>query len=104
MQFTTIGFRDTQERTNYARKDLIFKHWGLNVDKVELSDLKYSPLKSVIFARLYYLLIQSPIPTSLEGRANYWKMYYNTAKGAGTVTHYIKQAKANVRPNIIAAF
>ena len=30
------------------------------------------------------------MPTSVEGQANYWKKYYNSELGAGSVEHYIE--------------
>ncbi|MDR3178400.1 MAG: hypothetical protein LBT96_05400 [Campylobacteraceae bacterium] len=104
MQFTTIGFEDTKQRTNQARKQLIKQKYNIDIDSVKLTDLQFSPLKSIIFARLFYLLRQGAIPSSVSGRAQYWKQYYNTSLGAGTEEQYIKKAKANPRPNIIKAF
>ncbi|MDR2457518.1 MAG: hypothetical protein LBD41_03455, partial [Clostridiales Family XIII bacterium] len=66
--------------------------------------LQFSPLKSVIFARLYYLTMPGAIPSSIQARAEYWKKYYNSVLGAGTITHYITAARKNPRPNILKAF
>lgn len=44
-------------------------------------------------ARIFYLRIEElhkvPIPSTLEGQAAYWKKYYNTSMGGGTVDQYI---------------
>jgi len=40
-------------------------------------------------ARLHYSRFEEQIPRTLEGQAQYWKTYYNTRKGAGTVEQYI---------------
>jgi hypothetical protein len=92
MQFTTVGFTDTQQRTSAARKQLIKSKWDIDIDNIKLDDLRFSPLKSIIFARLFYLLRSGTIPNSIEGRAAYWKKYYNSSLGAGTVQHYIRAA------------
>ncbi len=47
------------------------------------------PAYSCVAARLYLATISEAIPQSLEGQANYWKKYYNTAAGAGTAQHFI---------------
>lgn len=92
MQFTTIGFTDTQQRTTAANKRLVLQTYGIDIDTVRLMDLQLSPLKSIIFARLFYLLKPGSIPSAIEGRAAYWKKYYNSSLGAGTVEHYIRAA------------
>lgn len=45
---------------------------------------------SAYLARLFYLSKSGAIPSDVSGRAFYWKKYYNTVKGAGSVEHYIK--------------
>ena len=42
--------------------------------------------------RVHYLRAPEPLPEAgdLEGQAAYWKKWYNTAQGAGTVEHYIR--------------
>jgi hypothetical protein len=82
MQFDKVGFYDTQERTNQRLKDLIYSTYGIDINKLEYEDLRYSPLIGVIMARLKYYLIPSPIPNTKEERANYWYIYYN-GKGSG---------------------
>jgi len=32
-------------------------------------------------------------PSTLEGRANYWKTWYNSSLGKGTIKHYIESNK-----------
>lgn len=39
--------------------------------------------------RVHYLRKPGAIPGGLEGQAAYWKQWYNTLKGAGTVEQYI---------------
>ena len=84
------GFEDTKNRTSKSKKDLIKKVYGIDIDRTEIDNLRYSPLLSVIYARLFYLLRPGAIPTTLQGRAEYWKEHYNSIKGKGTVEEYIK--------------
>lgn len=95
MQFDKIGFEDVQDRTSERNKSEVMQHFGIDVDRATLFDLRWSPLASVVFARLKYKLIPDPIPETLEGRAAYWKRYYNSTAGRGTVDHYIKAAVRN---------
>lgn len=43
----------------------------------------------VLFARLHYFRVSNPIPGSVEEQAAYWKKYYNTSAGKGTVWEYV---------------
>jgi hypothetical protein len=42
----------------------------------------------IILCRLHYWRVPKPLPSSLEEQASYWKNWYNTAKGAGTIEHF----------------
>jgi hypothetical protein len=45
---------------------------------------------AVLFARLHYLFrTKDPVPESVEDQAAYWKRWYNTIAGAGTVEQYL---------------
>jgi len=46
-------------------------------------------LFACILARLYYLRCPGAIPATIDGQGAYWKRYYNTVAGAGTVEQYI---------------
>lgn len=39
-------------------------------------------------ARLQYVRFPEPIPDSISGYARYWKKYYNTPEGAGTLERF----------------
>lgn len=44
---------------------------------------------ATIMCRLHYYRVNDPLPDNLEGQARYWKQYYNTNLGAGSVTEYL---------------
>lgn len=44
----------------------------------------------IFMCRVFYLRFSEIIPDTVEGRAKYWKKYYNTNLGKGTVEKYIK--------------
>jgi len=71
MQFDKIGFDDVKQRTSAAKKALIDKSFGINIDRVTYTDLRWNPLLSVIFARLKYLLVPGAIPDTIMARADY---------------------------------
>lgn len=49
-------------------------------------NLKYA----IAMCRVFYRRKPGVIPTTVEGRAAYWKKHYNTHLGAGTIEEYIK--------------
>jgi hypothetical protein len=50
-----------------------------------ISNLAYA----TAMCRVHYLRFADPIPDNLPGQAAYWKRYYNTPLGKGTVEDYI---------------
>jgi len=44
----------------------------------------------VALCRIHYLRIADPIPGTIEGQAAYWKKWYNTTAGAGTIEEYMR--------------
>lgn len=44
---------------------------------------------SVIMARIRYYMVPEKIPETIEDQALYWKEYYNTIQGKGTVNDYL---------------
>ena len=89
-QFDKIGFDDVKERTSLRNKEKIYEHFGIDIDLVSFNDLRYNPLISVIFCRLKYILVPSAIPDTIQGRAFYWKRWYNSYAGKGSPEHYLK--------------
>lgn len=49
---------------------------------------------AAIMCRVFYNRIQTPLPhaDNLEGMAAYWKKYYNTPLGAGTIHGFMQKA------------
>ena len=88
-QFDKMPFEDVKKRTMKLRPKIL---QDLNVDiaLVKWEDLKFDHFKSLLFTRLHYWLKGSPIPKTIEERAKYWKLHYNTFQGKGTVEHYLE--------------
>ncbi|XP_068744064.1 uncharacterized protein [Montipora capricornis] len=65
---------------------------GIDWTKTTWADLE-KPLYSGLAARLYLARIPASIPTDLPSQAQYWKTYYNTEAGSGTVQKFINDVK-----------
>ena len=51
--------------------------------------LEYDLRCSIIMARIKYFSCPGAVPKDLSGQAWYWKIYYNSELGAGTVEEYL---------------
>lgn len=87
-QFDKIAITDIIDRTRDRHCDNINDVFGIDLDRIQPSDLNLSPLLSAVFCRLHFLLIPDSIPDTVEGRAQYWKDHYNKG-GKGSVEHYL---------------
>lgn len=93
------AFNEVQRRLNpnedvgasvRAYNEYLKENVGIDLTKVSYQDLD-SPIYSAAFARAYLKIFPEAIPSDVEGRGAYWKKYYNTEKGKGTVARYIKE-------------
>lgn len=91
-QIDPIAFNDIIQRTRSADATMVFNQFAVDIKTVRHDALDHSPLLSAIFCRLFYKLIPEAIPATLAERAAYWKKYYNTELGAGSVGAYINNA------------
>jgi len=88
------GLAATQDVGSHAslprRFKEIKKEFGIDWTKVEWKDLR-NPLHSAIAARLLLLNVPEPLPKDIQGRADYWKKYYNTERGFGKPVDYLNR-------------
>jgi len=65
------------------------EYQGLFPEKEMVYNLAYQ----IIMARIHYLRVPERLPSTddIEGVADYWKRYYNTYKGKGTVEKAVKK-------------
>ncbi len=65
----------------------------------EAQALTWNLRLAVLIARTKYFMVPERLPkiTDVAGMANYWKKYYNTEGGKGTVEKYIKTWEAYQR-------
>jgi len=83
---------------NYLRHklDLVNDLKGLLVRDMDLHDQLYGNLfYAAAMCRIHYLRFSEPLPgpDDWPGFAAYWKKYYNTPAGAGTVEGFLKKAR-----------
>ena len=99
-QMTDVGLRGTQDVASHPKLKRhhakIKQDFGIDWPSQTLEDMRRSPLKGAIGARLKYLNIPGDLPDTREGRAAYWKKHYNTPKDTkGTKELYLRQADPN---------
>ncbi len=92
-QHDEMPFYDIVNRTRERHLDIIKNEFGIDMEKVKWRELENSPLLSFLACRLHYKLIPLSIPGTIDGRAAYWKKYYNTVDGKGTEEEYIRNAR-----------
>lgn len=87
-QFDELPFNDIKNRSMQLR-ETILKELGVDLKLIEWNDLRYNDFLALLFTRLFYRLKGDPIPKTIEERAAYWKLHYNTRLGKGTPEHYL---------------
>jgi len=67
-------------------------------ERSEASRLMYDLAYATAMARVHYFRVPEILPQSddIQGLAEYWKRYYNTPKGKGTVEEFIHNYKQYV--------
>ncbi len=88
---TEFLFADPRATTNWI--DIPFDSilWAMRMDDNDKI--------GCLFARLHYMWSTPlPIPDSIEQQAQYWKTYYNSPAGRGTVGQYIENWNRICKP------
>lgn len=78
--------------TNYIVYRPEYKHYYDKLYNNYLSleqNLMYNLAFQIFMCRIFYLRIKDPIPDTKDKRAEYWKQYYNTKLGKGSVSDYL---------------
>lgn len=95
-QMEAATYHDIWERYLRRNTELASKIRPFIMDAVNpLEQLHGNLYYSCIMCRVFYLRFPEPLPKfdDIEGMGEYWKTYYNTYKGAGTVEKFIQVAK-----------
>lgn len=96
-QMEPATFRDIMERWLPTRhrdlRDKVAAFESTFIGMRSPDTLVYNLKYAILLARLHYIKIPEPLPRhdDLHGLAAYWKKYYNTHLGAGTVAGAIKK-------------
>jgi len=69
------------------------KHWQNFSEPLWSEILEKNIATAIIHCRLKYWRVPKRMPNTLEGRAKYWKQYYNSAQGKGSEQHYMETIK-----------
>lgn len=69
---------------------------GIDIRYCSYSDLRLSPMLSIVYARLLYLKVPHSIPDNKFGRWEYYKKYFNSSLGATTQAKYYAAAEKAV--------
>ena len=89
IQVDSIGYRETVIQKRLKKYwDQIKARLGIDWTKTQWQDLE-KPLYSGLAARLFLIRFRAPIPSDVLSQARYWKRYYNTSAGKGTVQKFI---------------
>lgn len=73
--------QELRQRVTYWRG-----RWGNGMGADEMVwNLAYA----TAMCRIHYLRVPDPIPDNLPAQAAFWKKFYNTEKGKGTVEEYL---------------
>lgn len=86
---TELDIWDNYLRYNLDLADRILKVTG--VGRPASLHLESHLDYQIALCRVHYLRVKAPLPAAddIHGQAAYWKKYYNTAMGRGTVYQYI---------------
>lgn len=88
-QIEELTFRDLRSRMDYICPAI--RDWNF-------LQLEWDLRAAIVVARLKYRSIPTPLPASdnLLGLAAYWKQWYNTPIGKGTVEQFIRNYRKYV--------
>lgn len=58
-------------------------------------DLRDNHMYACAMCRVHYMRVSDPLPDAgdLEAMASYWKEFYNTFQGKGTINHFLEAAR-----------
>lgn len=99
-QFDQIALDDLQQRTRGRNRKMLKRFFGYDLNMVKLADLAEDAVLAFCLTRLKLKLVPESNPTTIEGRAMFWKKWWNTSAGRGTVDGYLEDV-ANYMPKLV---
>ena len=95
-QMDKTTFEDLRNNYLKRKKELVQKiisTFDIDLTSVSREDL-YEPLIAALYARVLLVRFPEAIPNDDKGQANYWKKYYNTESGKGTVQKFLDDVES----------
>jgi len=95
-QVEPATIQDVWDNYVFYRPEIKTDLYALGFDD---GDMKHSVMSSVAlqvaFARLQYRRFKDPLPSAqdMQSQAKYWKKFYNTELGRGTIEHFLEANK-----------
>jgi hypothetical protein len=85
---------ETMQYLLTRRTTLYQKVMSLSIPELSIEDnVRGNLFFATAIARCFFLRFPEPIPQTAEGKAAYWKKYYNTNLGAGTIDGFLRKWK-----------
>ena len=75
-------------------KDAVITTAHLDYGQADAEVMAWNLRYACAMARVHYRRVSAAIPAAPEDQALYWKRYYNTPAGKGTVAHYMDAWRA----------
>lgn len=98
-QIERLTFIDIIKRCNFHHAEILgmTSKFSNSISESDFNLLEKNHKLSIQIARLKYFLCPGSIPLTLVDQAKYWKHYYNTPLGGGTIDKYISKYNTYVR-------
>ena len=69
------------------------KYWQTYDEDIWADILEKNIAAGIVHCRLKYWRVPRAVPNTTQGKAEYWKKYYNTEGGKGHVDHFVDAVK-----------
>tara|TARA_B000000609_G_C24181776_1_gene359263 strand:- start:1253 stop:5023 length:3771 start_codon:yes stop_codon:yes gene_type:complete len=93
-QISPVGLKEVKRNTSALRdaRKRVSEVFGIDVMQLEKEDMD-KPLQNAIVARLFLHSKSNgaALPTTLDAQAQFWKRFYNTSAGKGTVKGFLRR-------------
>ena len=76
---------------NHPTQKKLIDQYGVDISQVQYSEIRNNPMLAAMFCRMRYMCVSELIPSTMQERSAYWKVYYNSVRGAGDDQGYINK-------------
>lgn len=85
-----LGVFQMEPATFICTREFAHARFPLVLEDRNPRELEWDLYLAIVSARINYLSKPGSIPDDIQGQAEYWKKYWNTSLGKGTVEQYMK--------------